>query len=149
LPLLRRMLAASEEQKLLLEAQIQCERSKQVATGPPPGMQPSKRLHMLSHTETMSSGNGETTFHLNSQPDKPAPTPNSFPLTRQSELKLEEGKRSCLPTKMNSCTSTQPSSSLMAFRQEPSDDKVTKPDLPPQTSVDVSIARESLQGFWY
>ena len=37
LPLLRRILAASEEQKYLLEAQIQCEKSKQVVTGLPLG----------------------------------------------------------------------------------------------------------------
>jgi hypothetical protein len=36
--LLRRMLAMSEEQRYLLEAQIQHERSKRVVTGPLPGM---------------------------------------------------------------------------------------------------------------
>jgi hypothetical protein len=60
LPLLRRMLATSEEQKSLLEAQIQYERSKRVAIGQPPGTRPSKRLCTLSHTEMMSCDSGET-----------------------------------------------------------------------------------------
>ena len=122
-PLLRRMLAMLKEQKFLLKVQIQYERSKWVVIGQLPGMQPSKQLHMLSHTEIMSCNNGETIFHQSSQPGKPAPTTNSSPLTKQSGLRLQEDKQSCSLAVMNSLISTLPSFSLMEFRQNPLDDK--------------------------
>jgi hypothetical protein len=54
LPLLKRMWAASEEQKSLLERQIQLERSKRVATGLPHGTRPPKRRCLPSLTEVRS-----------------------------------------------------------------------------------------------
>ena len=88
-----------------------------MVTGPLLGMQPSKRPHMRSHTELMNSVNGETTSHPNSQPDSPAHTISSLPLTRLSGLRLEEAKRSYLQTAMSSPTSIQHSFYLMASKQ--------------------------------
>jgi len=144
LPLLRRMLAASEEQKYLLEAQIQREKSKRVATGLPLGTRPSKRPRMLSRTETVNCDSGEITFPLSSQPDKPAPITNSSPLTKQSELELEVDKPSYSQTATNSRTSTQLFSFQTASKQDQLDDEemVSKgPGLPLQTSVEGSTVQ--------
>jgi len=137
------MLAASEEQKSLLEAQIQRERSKRVATGLQPGTRPSKRLRTRSPIETTNCDNGEIIFRPSFQPDKLEHTTNSLPLTRQSELELEEGRQSCLPTATNSHTSTQPSSLQTASRLDQLGDRelaTRKLGLPPPTSVDDSTA---------
>jgi hypothetical protein len=145
------MLAASEEQKSLLEAQIQCERSKQVATGLQPGTRPSKRLHTRSPIETTNCDNGEITFCLSFQPDKLEHTTNSLPSTRQSELKLEEDRQSCLPTATNSHTSTQPSFFQMASRLDQLGDRelaTRKLGLPPPTSVDDSTALADVVVQW-
>ena len=94
LPLLRRMLATSEEQKYHLEAQIWLERSKRVATGPPHGMQPSKQRRTPFHTETTSYDSGETTYLQNSQRDERAPITNLSLSTRQSGLVSEQDRQS-------------------------------------------------------
>jgi heme exporter protein D len=61
LPHLRRMWVTLEEQKFLLERQIQLEKSKWVVTGQLHGMQPPKQQCMLSHIQMKSFGSGETT----------------------------------------------------------------------------------------
>ena len=140
LPLLRRMLATSEEQRSLLEAQILRERSKWVATGPLHGTRPSRQPHMPFHTKLMSYNNGVTTCYLNSQPDKPMPIRSSLLLTKLLGHESVEDRQSYLPTAMNSPIFTQPSFSLMASRQVQLDNKGTELDLLPQISVDTSIA---------
>ena len=151
LPLLRRMLAALEEQKYLLEAQIWRERSNRVATGLPPGTRPSKRLHMYSPIETTSYVSGETTFCQNFQPDKLAHITNLLPLTRQSGCESEGDKRSYSLTAMNSRTSTQLFSFLTVSRQDLLDSEVTVTrgrDLPLPTSVEDSTVRTDVTAQW-
>ena len=97
---------------------------------------------MHSHTELTNFINGETTSHLNSQPDSPACTISLLPLTRLSGHESEEAKRSCLQTAMNSPTSIQHSFYLMASRQAQLDVKVTRLDPPLSMSADTSTTQE-------
>ena len=117
LPLLRRILATSEEQRFLLEKQIQHKRSKQVETGPLPGMLLLKQLNLHFHTEERSCSSGQTTWPQNSQLSMPTPITNFLPLTKQSEPWSVEGKLPCSLTELNSPSYTQPTSFPMGSRE--------------------------------
>ena len=117
LHLLRRMWAALEEQKYLLESRTWQERFRQVVTGQQHGMQLPKQPPLLFPTMLRSCSIGGTTWPSSSPPDMSTLTTNSSPLTRLSELGLV-GDRQCSSwTEASSLSSTQPSSFRMVLKE--------------------------------
>ena len=86
---------------------------------------------------------GETICYQSFQPEKQVLTTSSLPLTKQSELELQEDKQSYSLTAMNSLISTQHFSFPMGSRQDPLDNKemaIIEPGLHLQASVTDSTA---------
>jgi len=146
LPLLRIMWATLEEQKSVLEKQIQLERCKWVGTEMSPGMWPLKQLHLHSPTKAMSYDSGETTWPQNSLPSKLAVTTNLLHLTGQLGQWFEVDSQSCSLIETSSPSYTQHSSSLTGSKEAVGDNphlencKVQKNAW--QRSVDDSTAWE-------
>lgn len=97
-PPLKRTLDAWDQLKFPLAELNQQGKSKRVASGPAPGMLPSKQLNSLSLTMNKSLGNMGTTSRGISLQESHPHIEKSFCTTQQSEMKSGEDKMLCSPT---------------------------------------------------